>query len=55
MKIHIISIFPGIFESFVNTSLIKKAQDKGLLSFSFHDPRNYTASRHHQVDDTVYG
>lgn len=55
MKIHIISIFPGIFESFVNTSLIKKAQDKGLLSFSFHDPRDYTATRHHQVDDTVYG
>ena len=55
MNIHIISIFPDIFKSFVNTSLIQKAQEKKILSFDFVNPREFCPDRHQKVDDTIYG
>jgi tRNA (guanine37-N1)-methyltransferase len=55
MKITYISIFPEIFESFLTTSLIKKAQEKELLSFDCVNPRNFCKDKHKQVDDEIYG
>lgn len=55
MQIHIVSIFPDIFKSFTETSLIKKAQEKKILSFTFTNPRIFCPGRHQQVDDTIYG
>jgi tRNA (guanine-N(1)-)-methyltransferase len=54
MHIHLVSIFPEIFESFLGTSLIKKAQEKGVLSFSYYNPREFSADPHQQIDDSVY-
>lgn len=55
MHIHIVSIFPDIFKSFIETSLIKKAQEKKILKFSFINPRTFCPDRHQTVDDTIYG
>ena len=55
MHIHIVSIFPDIFKSFIETSLIKKAQEKKILKFSFVNPRTFCPGKHQQVDDTIYG
>ncbi len=55
MHIHIVSIFPDIFKSFIETSLIKKAQEKKILKFSFVNPRTFCPDRHQTVDDTIYG
>jgi len=55
MQIHIVTIFPDIFKSFIETSLIKKAQEKKILKFSFINPRTFAPGRHQQVDDTIYG
>ena len=55
MHIHIISIFPEIFDSFISTSLIKKAQEKKILEFSYINPRQFCPDKHQQVDDTIYG
>ena len=55
MNIHIVSIFPDIFKSFVETSLIKKAQEKKILKFSFVNPRTFCPDRHQTVDDSIYG
>lgn len=55
MHIHIISIFPEIFDNFINTSLIKKAREKKILSFDFVNPRIFCPGKHQQVDDTIYG
>lgn len=55
MHIHIVSIFPDIFKSFLETSLIKKAQEKKILKFSFVNPRTFCPDRHQTVDDTIYG
>ena len=54
MHINIVSIFPDIFKSFIETSLIKKAQEKKILSFSFTNPRIFCPGKHQQVDDTIY-
>lgn len=55
MKITYISIFPGIFDSFLATSLIQKAQDREYLEFFSIDPRTFTNDKHQQVDDDIYG
>jgi tRNA (guanine37-N1)-methyltransferase len=55
MRIHFVSLFPEIFDSFLSTSIIKKAQEKKLLEFSLINPRNFCTDKHQQVDDTVYG
>ena len=54
MNIHLVSIFPDIFKSFRETSLIKKAQEKKILSFTFTNPRIFCPGKHQQVDDTIY-
>lgn len=55
MRIHLVSIFPEIFESFLRTSLIGKAIASGLLEVRLWDPRERTLDRHHTVDDTPFG
>lgn len=55
MRFHIVSLFPEIYESFLKTSLMNKAIEKGLLSFSFTNPRTFCSDKHQQVDDEIYG
>ena len=55
MHIHIVSIFPDIFKSFLETSLIKKAQEKKILTFEYINPRTFCPDKHQQVDDRIYG
>ena len=55
MQFHIITIFPEWFASPLSTSLLHKAQDKGVLSFCVHDLRDYAPGKHRATDDTPYG
>ena len=55
MKIFLVSIFPEVFESFLQTSLIAKAQEKGILEFKIINPRNFCTDKHQQIDDEIYG
>lgn len=55
MHIHLISIFPEIFDSFLSTSLIEKACRSQKVTFFLHNPRDYTHDKHQQVDDEIYG
>ncbi len=55
MNIHIITLFPEIFESFLATSLLAKAKKNWILGFNFLNPRDFTQDKHQQVDDQVYG
>ena len=54
MYLHIVSLFPEIFESFLKTSLIDKAQEKWILNFSLHNPREFCEDKHQQIDDQIY-
>jgi tRNA (guanine37-N1)-methyltransferase len=51
----IVTLFPAMFESPLNYSIIKKAQEKGLISIRLVDPRDYTTDRHRMTDDYPYG
>ena len=54
-RFDIITIFPKILDSYFQESLIKKAQDKGLLKIQTHNLRDFTDDRHRKVDDSPYG
>ena len=49
------TLFPEMFESFKNTSLIGKAIEKGILKINLYNIRDYTESKAKSVDDYVYG
>lgn len=55
MKFHLVSIFPDIFKSYLNESILKRAQKSGLASFAVYDPRDFTKNKHKKVDDKPYG
>lgn len=55
MRFDIVTIFPEIFDSFIDASIIKRAREKGLVSFFFHDIRAFAHDKHKSVDDTPYG
>jgi tRNA (guanine37-N1)-methyltransferase len=55
VRIDVLTIFPGIFESPLRESLLGKAIEKGLLDVRVHDIRDHTTDKHHQVDDDSYG
>ena len=55
MQINILTIFPEIFTSFINTSLIKKGVDKDIVSFNIVNIRDFSLPPHNKVDDTPYG
>jgi tRNA (guanine37-N1)-methyltransferase len=55
MTFHIITIFPKIFDSYFNESIIKRAQEKSLINIKIHNLRDYTTDKHKSVDDTPYG
>ena len=49
------TLFPEMFDSFKNTSLIGKAIEKGILKINLYNIRDYTESKAKSVDDYVYG
>ena len=55
MRIDVVTIFPGIFESPLRESLLGRAIEAGLLDVRVHDLRDSTSDRHRQVDDESYG
>lgn len=55
MYFSLISIFPEIFTSFMQTSLVQKARERGLIDFLYINPRNFCTDKHKQIDDEVYG
>ena len=52
---NLITIFPNIYTSFLNESLIKKAIDKQLLKFNIVDLKNFGLGNYNKVDDTEFG
>jgi tRNA (guanine37-N1)-methyltransferase len=55
VRVDILTIFPGIFESPLRESLLGKAIEGGVLDVRVHDIRDHAADRHRQVDDEPYG
>lgn len=55
MLIQVLTLFPEMFESPFQSSILKRAQEQQLVKFRYIDFREYTIDRHRMVDDTPYG
>lgn len=55
MKIDILTLFPEMFNGFLNESIIKRAIDNKLVEINLINFRDYTLDPHGKVDDTPYG
>jgi tRNA (guanine37-N1)-methyltransferase len=55
MRIDVLTIFPGMFESPLRESLLGRAIERGLVDIWLHDIRDVTTDKHRQVDDESYG
>ncbi|MBA7495593.1 tRNA (guanine-N(1)-)-methyltransferase [subsurface metagenome] len=55
IKFDIITIFPGIFDSYFSESLISRAVKKKLIKINIHNLRNWAFDRHKTVDDRPFG
>jgi tRNA (guanine37-N1)-methyltransferase len=55
MKIQIITLFPGMFPSALEASMLYKAKHKGIVDYSYINLRDFGVGDRKQVDDIVYG
>ncbi|HIA11892.1 MAG TPA: tRNA (guanosine(37)-N1)-methyltransferase TrmD [Flavobacteriales bacterium] len=55
MKIDILTVLPKLLESPFDHSILKRAQEKGIVDLQVHDIRDYSADKHKAVDDYTYG
>lgn len=55
MDIYVLTLFPEMFKGPLETSILKKAQEKGLIRFHFIDYREYSPTKHKKVDDAPFG
>lgn len=55
MRIDTLSTFPGMFDSVMNSSMMRIAQEKDILQFFAHDLRDWTHDKHRTTDDSPYG
>ncbi len=55
MEIDVVTIFPEMFPPVLGVSILKRAQEQGVLAVRAHDLRDYTHDRRRSVDDRPYG
>ncbi|PIE05318.1 MAG: tRNA (guanosine(37)-N1)-methyltransferase TrmD, partial [Sorangium cellulosum] len=55
MRVDIVTLFPELFDPFIDTSFVGKARQQGQLSVRFRSPRQFGLGVHRSVDDTPYG
>ena len=55
MRIDVLTLFPQIFESPLSYSIVKRAQDEGLVEIALTDIRDYSTTNYRKVDDKPYG
>ena len=51
----IVTIFPEVISAYINSSIVKRAQEKGIVKINVHNLRNWATDKHRSVDDTPYG
>ncbi len=55
MRVDIVTGLPKLLESPLQESILKRAQEKGIVEIVVHDLRDYAHDKHHTIDDTPYG
>jgi tRNA (guanine37-N1)-methyltransferase len=55
MKIDIVTLFPEICRAPLSQSIMKRAQENGIVDLGIHNLRDWTTDKHHIVDDAPFG
>jgi tRNA (guanine37-N1)-methyltransferase len=55
MKFHLLTLFPAMFSGPLTESILKRAQENGLLEVALHNIRDYASDKHRTADDYPYG
>ncbi len=55
MRIDILSAVPELLDSFINHSILKRAQDNGTVKIIVHDLHDFADNKHRRIDDYPYG
>jgi tRNA (guanine37-N1)-methyltransferase len=55
MRFDVFTLFPEVFEPYLQTSILQRARQRELVEISLHNIRDWTSDRHHVTDDTPYG
>lgn len=55
MRIDVLTLFPEMFEAVLGTSIIGRAQEKGIFELRYHNLRDFSEDKNRRVDDYPYG
>lgn len=55
MQFEVFTLLPEIFPPYLDSSILKRARERGLIDVRVHNIRDYTRDKHHTTDDTPYG
>lgn len=55
MRIHVLTLFPDMFDAVLTDSIVGKAREKGIVTIRTVNFREYSTNKHKTVDDTPYG
>jgi tRNA (guanine37-N1)-methyltransferase len=55
MQFEVFTLLPEVFPPYLESSILQRARQRGLIDVRVHDIRAYTHDRHHTTDDTPYG
>ncbi|MBO3443508.1 tRNA (guanosine(37)-N1)-methyltransferase TrmD [Clostridium sp. CCUG 7971] len=55
MRFHIMTLFPEIFNSYMNESIMKRAVEKGIIEVNIYNIRDFSNNKHKKVDDYPFG
>lgn len=55
LRVDLLTLFPSLFDGFLNESILKRAIEKGLVDVKRWDIRDWAEGKHHQVDDRPFG
>ena len=55
LRFDIITVFPDIFDSYLNASIVKRAKERGIIRYALHNLRDFTQNKYKKIDDAPYG
>jgi tRNA (guanine37-N1)-methyltransferase len=55
MRFEVFTLLPEVFPTYLESSILKRARERGLINVRVHNIREYTHDKHHVTDDTPYG
>jgi tRNA (guanine37-N1)-methyltransferase len=55
MRFEVFTLLPEVFPPYLESSILKRAIQRGLIDVNIHNIRDYTHDKHHVTDDTPYG